>query len=1133
MKKMTKKVLSLAITMCMIAGGTLPGTAMQVSRAAEPGIEDHLIGYWNFDTQEMTNQAPNAEKTAELVGNGVSIVPDTGVGEGAVHFTKMDNSYIKLNQFLNAATDSFSIAAWVKLDQDAFSNANINLFQQTGSGKTILFLNTDKKLGTYLAGADSMFGSQTVELERWNHVVFTGNAGNKQVQVYLNGKLVSTNTLTGNLTSGITDVLIGSHKNGAAAGAIKGDVDELRYYSAVISANTVSALYEQHAAAREIDDLKALVAEAEVLAGQIDDEMREEFQRKLDAAKALTGTEQLPELSALRSVMAELRSAADDVRAGAVINIAVNTEDEKREISDAMFGINHRYHNNAYSSWNASENKVEDQFNSYVKEADFGSVRYPGGTIANLYDWKKAIGPQKGKTIHGNPFDCSPIDPNFGVDEAMTWIYDDLGSEAIWVYGMAQGSASDAADLFEYLNAPNDGSNPNGGTDWAAVRAQNGHEKPYGVTRFEIGNEMGLWGQNYWMDGKSSSRSFGETYVNGGEMTFGRNTKTVREEDWRESAANSDGTAGQVRYVKYDPVKEGSASVYVDGQQWTIVDSLENQGTANVCTFDYETGRITFGDGRNGNIPASGKAITASYTSFQDGFTEYYRALKDIASQLGMEIEVYSCMEDQNAITALKNAGNHYDGAVIHPYSETSASGGGYVKIEDNDPEFYEKLLGRSLEHNMTRVQALKDRMGEGKVPVISEFGIYNHNTQFVRSIGHAIYIANEMIDYINMGTPYLNKHCLVDYPYGVDNLGSGSQCVIQAIKNSDGSVTFVSTPSAKAFSIFNHMTGDTEVGQTVTGNTTYYTYQGSYQVPTIKVLSSKDEEGNTYITVVNNRKNSNTKVAISADHRDLTGKDIEVWYLTSENVDDENTAAAPDKVNIVKTSVTGAGTDLKYSLAPHSVTGFKIPADPAPVSYAVIQVNAEAGGTAAGGGEVEIGSTVSVQASADEGYQFAGWYQGNEKISGEAEYRFTAQKDMTLLAKFIKKETSSKDDPADPEKPGSIIQNPDGGTEKPGNPAPTQPDVTKIPAPKGLKAKKNSKGIRLSWKKVKGAKGYIIFRSYKKTKGYKKIATIRNGAKTVYLDKKAKKGKSGYYKIRAYRGNTKSAYSRTVMKKG
>jgi alpha-N-arabinofuranosidase len=51
------------------------------------------------------------------------------------------------------------------------------------------------------------------------------------------------------------------------------------------------------------------------------------------------------------------------------------------------------------------------------------------------------------------------------------------------------GDPQDAADLVEYLNHPNDGSNPNGGRDWAALRAADGHPKPYGVIWFEFGNE--------------------------------------------------------------------------------------------------------------------------------------------------------------------------------------------------------------------------------------------------------------------------------------------------------------------------------------------------------------------------------------------------------------------------------------------------------------------------------------------------------------------------------------------------------------------------------------------------------------------------------------------------------------------
>ncbi len=49
--------------------------------------------------------------------------------------------------------------------------------------------------------------------------------------------------------------------------------------------------------------------------------------------------------------------------------------------------------------------------------------------------------------------------------------------------------AQKAADLVEYCNAPNNGSNPGGGTDWAAVRAANGHPAPYNVRIWELDNE--------------------------------------------------------------------------------------------------------------------------------------------------------------------------------------------------------------------------------------------------------------------------------------------------------------------------------------------------------------------------------------------------------------------------------------------------------------------------------------------------------------------------------------------------------------------------------------------------------------------------------------------------------------------
>lgn len=54
---------------------------------------------------------------------------------------------------------------------------------------------------------------------------------------------------------------------------------------------------------------------------------------------------------------------------------------------------------------------------------------------------------------------------------------------------------------------------------------------------------------------------------------------------------------------------------------------------------------------------------------------------------------------------------------------------------------------------------------------------------------------------------------------------------------------------------------------------------------------------------------------------------------------------------------------------------------------------------------------------------------------------------------------------------------------------------------------------VRISWKKVKKAKQYIIYRSKKKDSGYVKIKTVKKNASS-FTDKKVKKGGTYYYRI-------------------
>lgn len=68
-----------------------------------------------------------------------------------------------------------------------------------------------------------------------------------------------------------------------------------------------------------------------------------------------------------------------------------------------------------------------------------------------------------------------------------------------------------------------------------------------------------------------------------------------------------------------------------------------------------------------------------------------------------------------------------------------------------------------------------------------------------------------------------------------------------------------------------------------------------------------------------------------------------------------------------------------------------------------------------------------------------------------------------------------------------------------------------------------NATKLKLSWEKVPGATKYLIYRSTRKNKGFKKIAEIK---KTNYIDKKLTTGTKYYYKVKAYGNGVTSAFS-------
>jgi alpha-L-arabinofuranosidase len=113
-------------------------------------------------------------------------------------------------------------------------------------------------------------------------------------------------------------------------------------------------------------------------------------------------------------------------------------------------------------------------------------LRWPGGNFASNYHWKDGIGvraerPPRAELAWGG------VEPNhFGTDEFLAYCAE-LGAAPYICLNMGTGTLAEALDWVEYCNST-------ARSYWADRRRHNGHEEPYGVVYWGLGNEMyGDW----------------------------------------------------------------------------------------------------------------------------------------------------------------------------------------------------------------------------------------------------------------------------------------------------------------------------------------------------------------------------------------------------------------------------------------------------------------------------------------------------------------------------------------------------------------------------------------------------------------------------------------------------------------
>jgi alpha-L-arabinofuranosidase len=152
----------------------------------------------------------------------------------------------------------------------------------------------------------------------------------------------------------------------------------------------------------------------------------------------------------------------------------------------------------------------EDGFRRDVLEAvrrlQVPVLRWPGGNFVSGYHWEDGIGPHTNRPVRRELAWFTEETNQFGTDEFLQFCRK-VPTEPYICVNMGTGTLDEAANWVEYCNGT-------GSTYHADLRRKNGHESPYGVKLWGLGNEM--YGK--WQIGQRSPDSYATAAIEFGKL---------------------------------------------------------------------------------------------------------------------------------------------------------------------------------------------------------------------------------------------------------------------------------------------------------------------------------------------------------------------------------------------------------------------------------------------------------------------------------------------------------------------------------------------------------------------------------------------------------------------------------------
>lgn len=641
------------------------------------------------------------------------------------------------------------------------------------------------------------------------------------------------------------------------------------------------------------------------------------------------------------------------------VSISVDALSEKRTISPQLFGV---IQNQGRMGEGAADptGTPYPGFVAAMESMHPTELRYPGGSMGGMiFDWKEAIGPIEERELTyartNNPGQLL----YYGVDE-MAQMAEACNMTIDLCINAHMLDVQDSLKYLAYMtkeadDTPLEDLNPD--TDlqyWANLRAFYGHKEPYKVTRVDIGNEED--GKSGWRSG--TLVSYNEEYQPATELesdpraqrlyAFGGitqfdNVNTITYEDLSKKAAVSDGSANMQKRAPYvDIVDNGTCHIYVDGEEWAIVDSLSDVGSdAKACTVNYDTGYITFGDGVNGAIPVKGSVVTITYQTEHEGYVDFYRAIKNEYPDI--HVSAKTSTEEFMMVMGDKYP---YDSISFHPLG-TNQPGSSVTDFTDH---YYQELAAIvvTMQQEAVRLEKLAEFSGDNNPELI--FSAYGHaqgnlpkgQKDWHLNLAEGLMCCGQLIEFIDNGFTTACNFLLNDMPYDPDTTDAPDARRWNAMIYSRlGKDTFVVTPKGLAFSLIASLAGYTQVATDITNNPLValnnYVVQAdggqgmftNYVVDNprtdtldvLKCLAAKDENGKLCLVVMN--QHATDEVAATIEVENFTHSAlVSVEEYNGEDFTTINSPDNPTAVSITTKTIPVAG-NFTYKFPAHSITKF------------------------------------------------------------------------------------------------------------------------------------------------------------------------------------------------------------------